>query len=799
MSLPAGTVTFLFTDIEGSTRLLDELGPEAYAEALSTHRRALRGAFAAHGGVEVERQGDSFFFAFARAGDAVAAALASQAALGGGPISVRMGLHTGAPIIAAEGYVGMDVHRAARIAAVAHGGQVLLSDATRQRVDGIHVRDLGLHRLKDLDEALRLFQLGDREFPPLKSLYRANLPVQATPLIGRDDALDGLCELIERRDVRLVTLTGPGGIGKTRLALAGAERVARGFPDGVHWIALQALHDAELVLPTIAQALESQDVAAAVGNGAVLLVLDNFEQVVDAATVVSDLLTACPNLAILVTSREPLHVRAEHEWPVPPLAEDAAVELFAERAQAARPDFIPGQEADAICRRLDGLPLAIELAAAHVRSLSPGAMLERFERRLDLLAAGPRDLPERHRTLRATIDWSYELLTPAEQGCSLVSPCSRVAAHRWRPRRSATPTSTRSNLSSRRVCCGSPTGASGCSRRSGSSHASGCRSRTRPKQCGDVMRTSSSLSPRRRRRVGEARTSRRGSIISTPSSTTFAPRSLGWRRSATPSRVALVVEWRASGTRVGAGSRGAAGGPGARPDSRRADGSSGEGPAGGSMFAEPLGITALEGVRRRVLAILREFEDPAELGRGLSALGVSTIMLGGVEQARALFEEAALHLVALRQRFNLALVLANRANLLLDRIRHARSRCSRRRSRSPGIGTEHRLPHCLYTLAFLRFRAGREREAEAGAREAVVVSPGPATSGTRCSASFSSARSRRVEGISGYPRACSAPPRRRVHASASRWTPLPAKSSRLHERPRRDASGARACGVSGGV
>jgi len=415
MRLPTGTVTFLFTDIEGSTRLLHELGAEAYAEALATHRRSLRAAFTTHGGVEVATEGDSFFVAFVRAGDAVGAALASQAALDGGPIRARMGLHTGAPILADEGYVGMDVHRAARIAAVAHGGQVLLSEATRQLAPETHARDLGLHLLKDLGEPLRLFQLGDETFPALRSLNVTRLPMQPTPLLGRDDALDRLAELLERDDVRLVTLTGPGGIGKTRLALAGASRVAASFADGVHWIALQALRDPDLVLPAIAQALETTDVAAAVGDRKVLLVLDNFEQIVDAATVVSDLLTACPRLAVLATSREPLHLRAEHEWPVPPLAERAAVALFVERAQAVRPDFVAAAEADAICRRLDCLPLAIELAAAHVRSLPQSAILERLERRLDLLRDGPRDLPERQRTLHATIGWSHDLLREDEQ------------------------------------------------------------------------------------------------------------------------------------------------------------------------------------------------------------------------------------------------------------------------------------------------------------------------------------------------------------------------------------------------
>ena len=251
-ALPGGTVTFLFTDIEGSTRLLKELGDKRYAAALEEHRRAVRAAVEAHNGVEVDTQGDAFFFAFPTAPGALRAAADAHERLASGPIRVRMGLHTGTPLLTDEGYVGGDVHRAARIAACGHGGQVLVSSSTASLVDPAALSDLGEHRLKDLTAPERIYQLGAEEFPALKSLYRTNLPVPATPFLGRETELGDVYELLAREDVRLLTLTGPGGTGKTRLALQSAGAVADLFPDGVYWVPLAPLHDPQLVLQSAA-------------------------------------------------------------------------------------------------------------------------------------------------------------------------------------------------------------------------------------------------------------------------------------------------------------------------------------------------------------------------------------------------------------------------------------------------------------------------------------------------------------------------------------------------------------------
>jgi predicted ATPase/class 3 adenylate cyclase len=412
--LPTGTVTLLLTDIEGSTRLLQELG-EKYAEVLVEHRRILRDVFSRHDGVEVDTQGDAFFFAFTRASDAVSAAADAQAALVEGPLRVRIGIHTGEPVVTEEGYVGVDVHRTARIMSAGHGGQVLLSDPTRQLLDAtVRLHDLGEHRLKDLSAPQRLHQLGDGEFPPLKTLYQTGLPVQPTPLVGRQRELGEAGALI--RSHRLVTLTGPGGSGKTRLALQIAAEVAEDFPDGVFWVPLAAISEAELVLPTVAGTLAAKDdVSDHVEAKRMLLLLDNFEQVLAAAPALGDLLQRCPNLKLLVTSRAALRLSGEWEYQVEPLPEVDAVDLFVERARAILSRFEPDESVAEICRQLDRLPLAIELAAARARILAPKELLARLEQRLPLLTGGPQDAPERQRTLRATIEWSYDLLQPDEQ------------------------------------------------------------------------------------------------------------------------------------------------------------------------------------------------------------------------------------------------------------------------------------------------------------------------------------------------------------------------------------------------
>jgi predicted ATPase/class 3 adenylate cyclase len=440
VELPTGTVTFLFTDVEKSTQLLAQLGTDEYGRVLEEHRFRLRHAF--DPGYEVDTQGDALFYAFGRADDAVAAAAAGQRALEGLPLRVRMGVHTGEPSLVGDGYVGLDVHRASRICAAAHGGQVALSQTTRDLVT-VDARDLGEHRLKDLTQPQRLYQLVapglETDFPPLRTLENrpTNLPSQSTPLVGRGAELEALSALLEEDDVRLVTLTGPGGTGKTRLALHAAAEAVELFRNGVWFVSLEAVAEPALLLPTIAQTLglyESGDtrLETAIGEHLrgqqVLLVLDNFEQLLDAARAVNDLLEASPGVQILVTSRAPLSLAAEHVFPVPPLllpdptalvqvdalSQYEAVQLFVERAKAVAPTFaITSENAPAVaelCVRLDGLPLAIELAAAWVKLLPPQALLARLSRRLELLRGGARDRPERQQTLRAALDWSFDLL-----------------------------------------------------------------------------------------------------------------------------------------------------------------------------------------------------------------------------------------------------------------------------------------------------------------------------------------------------------------------------------------------------
>ena len=406
--LPTGTVTFLFTDIEGSTKLLHELGAEAYSDVLAEHRRILRAAFTAHRGVEVDTQGDAFFVAFPSAPDAVHAASEAREALEAGPIRVRMGIHTGNPHVSDEGYVGEDVHRGARIASAGHGGQVLLSNETRTLIS-VDVTDLGEHRLKDFSEPVAIFQLGSERFPPLKTISNTNLPRPASSFIGRAREVEQVVGSL-KDGARLLTLTGPGGSGKTRLSIEAAAELVPRFRNGVFWAELAPLHDPALVTETIAQTLGAkEDLAKHIGEREMLLVLDNLEQVIAAAPDLASLVEACPNLRLLVTSRELLRVRGEVEYAVPPLADRDAIELF-----CARSGLAPDEPVTELCRRLDNLPLAVELAAARTKVLSPVQILERLSERLDLLKGG-RDADARQRTLRATIEWSHDLLSPAER------------------------------------------------------------------------------------------------------------------------------------------------------------------------------------------------------------------------------------------------------------------------------------------------------------------------------------------------------------------------------------------------
>lgn len=433
MAREIGTLSILFTDIEGSTHLLQHLGDSEYANVLTDHRRLLRAAFTARGGHELETQGDGFLFTFPRAKEALLAAVDAQRAMlghqwpGGVSLRVRMGLHTGEPVAGPDGYVGVDLHRAARICSAGHGGQILISEATRLLVEdglpeGETLRDLGEHRLKDLARPHRLFQIVTHDlpadFPPLKSLNALpnNLPLQLSSFIGREREIAEIKRLLST--TRLLTLTGPGGAGKTRLALQVAAEILEDFKDGVWLVELASLSDPALVPQTVASALRIREqpgraILAALTDfllpKQLLLVLDNSEHLIEAcAQLANALLRACPSLRILATSRERLAVPGETIWQVPPLSlpdpqrlppverllDYEAVRLFAERARSTLPTFTLADQNTRpvvrICTQLDGLPLAIELAAARVNALSVGQIAEHLGARFQLLTAGDR-------------------------------------------------------------------------------------------------------------------------------------------------------------------------------------------------------------------------------------------------------------------------------------------------------------------------------------------------------------------------------------------------------------------------
>jgi predicted ATPase/class 3 adenylate cyclase len=456
VSLPVGTLTFLFTDIEGSTRLVTALGP-AFGPLLERHQAILRAAFESAGGIEISTEGDAFFVVFPSAAEAVTAAAAAQRSLraeawptGAPPVRVRMGIHTGEAVLGGDNYVGLDLHRAARIAAAAHGGQVLVSATTaalvaRSLPGDLRLRELGEFRLKDLEAPERLAQLVGPDlvddFPPPRTLETpSNLPAQMTSFVGRERELAEVCDLV--RTKRLVTLTGPGGAGKTRLSLRVAEQLRPEYLGGAFFVELEDVRDASLVPTTIAEAIGLREdpkrpavevLEAHLRDLRLLLIADNFEQVVAAAPLVGRLLGAAPNLTVLASSREALHLRGEQEYPVPSLAAPDpaalppvealakfdAVALFVQRARAVRPEFEVDEHnaaaVAAICARLDGLPLAIELAAARSKLFEPVAILARLDKSLALLASTARDVPERQRTLHGAIGWSHDLLDPSER------------------------------------------------------------------------------------------------------------------------------------------------------------------------------------------------------------------------------------------------------------------------------------------------------------------------------------------------------------------------------------------------
>lgn len=441
-SLPTGTVTFLRTDVEGSMGNARELGLR-WDTVNDEHLRLVRSAVDAAGGVVVRTEGDAVFAAFPEARAAVAAAIDAQRALSAHPwpdgrdIRVRTGLHSGEAHLAGDDYGGFEVNRAARIAATGHGGQIVLSAATYELVSddlpaGVEARDLGMYVLRDIPRPERLYQLDvpglPTTFPPLRAGRTAvgNLEERSTTFVGREHQVDEVRALIEA--TRLVTLTGPGGSGKTSLAIEVARSIQPSFADGAWLVPLATIEAPDDVLPLVARTIGLFDGSSRsavetlpgfVTDRSLLLILDNFEHVLGAAPRVADLLRESPSSRVIATSRAPLHLTGEQAYPVQPLVVgDAARRLFIDRARAVRPSFDHTHDVgtiDEICRMVDGLPLGIELAAARVGLLSPSTIRERLATRRPLPGPGARDAPERQRTLEATVAWSHDLLDPAQQ------------------------------------------------------------------------------------------------------------------------------------------------------------------------------------------------------------------------------------------------------------------------------------------------------------------------------------------------------------------------------------------------
>jgi predicted ATPase/class 3 adenylate cyclase len=435
--LPTGTVTLVFTDMEGSTALLRSLG-DRFGDVLADHDRLLRTVWTQCRGVEVGNEGDAFFVAFASAPDALTAVADAQRTLAahawpGPPVRVRIGVHTGTPEVREDGYWGHDVHYAARLGAAAHGGQVLVSDTTRALAGPeAALAGIGEHGLKDFPEPRPLFQLvidgvGPEAFPPPRTLGRHRSLPPRVGVVGREADVDALARRV-LGDQHLISIVGPGGSGKTRLAVELGHRVAGEFPDGVTFVGLEALSDAESGPTAVAHALGLAELAGApvlqrvvdhLRDRRALLVLDNYEHMLDAAPDAAELAAAGDGVRVIVTSQVPLHVTGEHVYPLAPLDADDGVELLVQRARAAAPGFALTEAnagaVRALVERLEGMPLAIELAAGRLALLEPDALLRRLGDSLEALGRGGRDLPARQRGLRAVLDWTTSVLEPRER------------------------------------------------------------------------------------------------------------------------------------------------------------------------------------------------------------------------------------------------------------------------------------------------------------------------------------------------------------------------------------------------